>query len=114
VASVTATSLTLPATSLDEYEQVEGMSVFFSQPLLVTYWSLIGHLVVTEFFKLARYGQVTLADQRAYQFTYNNLPDQAGYAEHVANQPLNRIVLDDGSYQQNLDTISFCPHYPSR
>ena len=94
--SPTASSLTLPLTSLGEYEQVEGMSVFFSQPL-----------TVTEYFNLDRFGQITLSDERTYQFTHNSLPDETGYAAHLANKPLNQIMLDDGSSSQNPEIISY-------
>jgi predicted extracellular nuclease/endonuclease I len=91
-ASVTMASLTLPISSLDEYEQVEGMLVAFSQPL-----------VVTEHFNLDRFGQMTLSSERTYQFTHNNAPDVAGYAAHLANLPLNQIILDDAKTSQNPD-----------
>lgn len=91
-ASVTASSLTLPISSLDAYESVEGMLVAFSQPL-----------VVTEHFNLDRFGQMTLSSERTYQFTHSNVPDAAGYATHLANKELNQINLDDAMNSQNPD-----------
>lgn len=91
-ASVTAFSLTLPISSLDAYESVEGMLVAFSQPL-----------VVTEHFNLDRFGQMTLSSERTYQFTHSNVPDAAGYATHLANKELNQINLDDAMNSQNPD-----------
>lgn len=92
--TVAATSFSLPVASLDDFEAVEGMSVMMAQPL-----------VVNENFNLGRFGEVLLGDARQYQFTHNNLPDAAGYATHLANLALHRIILDDASTLQNPDPV---------
>ena len=52
------------------FESVEGMVVEFTDTL-----------VVSEYFELARFGQLTLtAEERPYQFTHANLPSVDGYA----------------------------------
>lgn len=94
ISSVSASSLTLPISSLDEYEQVEGMLVAFSQPL-----------TVNETFVLSRFGQVTLSDGRAYQFTHDNAPSVEGYAAHLEALALNQIILDDASSTQNPGVV---------
>ena len=92
--NVTPAALTLPVASLDEFEQVEGMLIDIAQPL-----------TVNENFNLARFGEVVLSDGRVFQYTHNNAPDVAGYAAHVADLPLNQIILDDGRTSQNPDPV---------
>lgn len=90
-----STSLTLPAptgTDLEAtYESVENM--------LITYAT---DLVVSEYFNLARYGELVLnANNRARQFTDNNEPDVAGYAAYLEQLESSRIILDDDNNNQN-------------
>tara|TARA_A100000171_G_scaffold52985_1_gene75012 strand:+ start:8091 stop:12812 length:4722 start_codon:yes stop_codon:yes gene_type:complete len=91
----TPATLTLPApagTDMEAtYESVESM--------LVTYTT---DLVVSEYFELARYGQLVLnANERAQQFTDENEPDVVGYAAFLAQLEASRIILDDDNNIQN-------------
>jgi predicted extracellular nuclease len=73
------------------YESVENM--------LITYTT---DLVVSEYFELARYGQLVLtANTRTKQFTDANEPDVAGYAAYLDNLEASRIILDDDNNIQN-------------
>ena len=90
----TATVVTLPATGSTEaeatFENIEGMIV-----------TIAGKLVVSEYFELARYGQIVLtADARPEQFTDANSPDAAGYAAFLADLATRQIVLDDNNSNQ--------------
>ncbi len=74
-------------------------------------------LVVSEYFELARYGQLVLtADERPFQFTHDNLPSASGYAAFLADLATRRIILDDDNNNQN-DAVSNGPDevypYPS-
>ncbi len=94
----TPATLTLPApagTDMEAtYESVESM--------LVTYTT---DLVVSEYFELARYGQLVLnANERVKQFTDTNEPDVAGYAAYLAQLESSRIILDDDNNIQNAPT----------
>lgn len=89
------TLLTLPApagTDMEAtYESVENM--------LITYAT---DLVVSEYFNLARYGELVLnANSRARQFTDANEPDVDGYAAYVLQLESSRIILDDDNNIQN-------------
>ena len=89
----TAASPTIPVSAVSDWERFEGMRVDFSQPLFVT-----------ELYNLGRYGQLTLADQRIYQPTHLAAPGTA--ANNVAaDNLLHTIILDDGSQEENPDTI---------
>lgn len=95
-ASVTATTVTMPVTSLDVWESVEGMLVTI--PMTLT---------VSENYTLGRYGEVTLsANGRLYQPTHLAAPGAPAQAVMAANA-LNRIVLDDGSSDQNPGTVIY-------
>lgn len=73
------------------FESVEGMVVEFADTL-----------VVSEYFELARYGQLTLtAQERPYQFTHANLPSVGGNAAFLADLATRRIILDDDNNTQN-------------
>lgn len=93
---LTSTSLTLPVTSMEEFEQVEGMLVSLSQPL-----------TVNENYNLSRYGELMLSDGRTYQFTHSNLPDPTGYIAHLAELPRNQIILDDANSNQNPEPVIY-------
>lgn len=91
----TAAPIDLPASgstrAADTFESAEGMVVRF-----------VDRLVVSEYFELARYGQLTLtADERPYQFTHSNAPSAAGYQEFLADLSTRRIILDDNNNTQN-------------
>lgn len=92
----TPATLTLPvpntfATVNDYYEQFEGMLVTFSNTL-----------TVSEYFELARYGQIILYEGgRPYQFTHNNAPSVAGYTAHLDNLARREVILDDINNTQN-------------
>ena len=67
--------------------------------MLVTF---VGKLVVSEYYWLARYGQLVLTTgSRPYQFTHRNLPSGPGYAAFLADLATRRIILDDGNGDQN-------------
>ena len=77
------------------FEELEGMLVNFEEELFVS-----------EYFELARFGQVVLsADERPFQFTHENLPSAAGYTAFLDGLAKRRIVLDDDNNNQN-DAIS--------
>ena len=95
----TAVEADLPASGSTRapgtFENVEGMVVEFTDTL-----------VVSEYFELARYGQLTLtADERPYQFTHGNLPSVEGNAAYLQDLAARRIILDDDNNTQN-DAIS--------
>ena len=105
----TPVDVVLPASgsSFDEgtYESIEGMHVTFTDTL-----------VVSEYFELARYGQIVLtADARPYQFTHMNEPSVEGYAAFLDELATQRVILDDDNNDQN-DPISDGPdeayYYP--
>lgn len=89
----------IPATGdIDDfYEQFEGMSVQFSDTL-----------TITEYFNYDRFGEIRLAEgDRPFQFTQTNAPDVDGFAAHLEDLARRTITLDDGSTQQNPDTLPF-------
>jgi hypothetical protein len=94
----TATLLELPAPAgTDEeltFEPLEGMLVQF-----------IDELFVSEYFELARFGQVVLTvDERPFQFTHTNSPNTPGYMAFLEDLATRRIVLDDDNNNQNAAT----------
>ncbi len=63
-------------------------------------------LVLSEFFELARYGQVVLTEgERPYQFTHDHVPDSPGQPPllpaFLADLNSRRIILDDDNNDQN-------------
>ncbi len=88
----TATSVTLPVASLNDWEAFEGMRISIAQDL-----------TVTENFTLGRFGEVALSvNGRLLNPTSVTTPGAAA----IALQDLNnrsRILLDDGNNQQNID-----------
>ncbi|MEM9651267.1 MAG: ExeM/NucH family extracellular endonuclease [Actinomycetota bacterium] len=77
----------LPAT----FESVEGMLVTFPDKL-----------VVSEYFQLARFGEVVLTvDDRPSQFTDGNAPSVTGYQAFLDDLATKQIVLDDNTTNQN-------------
>ncbi|MEM7113296.1 MAG: ExeM/NucH family extracellular endonuclease [Chloroflexota bacterium] len=94
--NVTPTSVSLPVSSLDDWEPFEGMLVEFSQTLYVT-----------EHFNLGRFGNISLSgSDRLFNPTHVAAPGAAANAVAAAND-LNRIELDDANTQQNRDPIIY-------
>jgi len=92
------TSVTLPIADVSQLERYEGMLVEISAGS--------NPLVVTETFKLGRYGQVGLsAGERLGQYTQFNAPSVSGYANYLADLQDGYIILDDGSTSQNPDPV---------
>jgi predicted extracellular nuclease len=105
-----AVDVALPIANVADWERYEGMRVRFPQTL-----------TVTENFNLARFGELVLADERQVQPTNvidpNDVPasgtttsGNSNVAAITAEQALNarsRIILDDGSTQQNPPTIPY-------
>ena len=84
-----------PTNAADTFEAQEGMLVTFPDTLSVS-----------EYFELARYGQIVLsAGGRPEQFTDANTPDVAGFAAFRGDLAARRIILDDDNNNQN-DMVS--------
>lgn len=86
----------------DFYEPLEGMLVRFNDTL-----------AVSEYFELARYGQIVLYEGgRPYQFTHTNAPSVAGYNAHLDDLARREVILDDLNNTQNapLGTTEFIYH----
>ncbi len=81
----------LPVTSVDDFERYEGMSVVFSQDL-----------VISEYFNFDRFGEIVLTTDRRLTPTAEFEPGPAAIAA-AADFLLNRITLDDGRTSQNPD-----------
>ena len=87
----------------DSYEQLEGMRVQFSDPLSVS-----------EYFEVARYGQIVLVEgERPFQYTHDDTtPTAAEYATFRDAFARRRIILDDDNNTQNAplpDGVFFHP-----
>lgn len=91
----TATSLTLPWASTTAAEAFEGMWVALPQSL-----------TVSENYNLARFGEVTLSNNRLMIPTQIALPGSAANAVAEANL-LNQLLLDDNSNVQNPDPVIY-------
>jgi uncharacterized repeat protein (TIGR01451 family) len=92
LAEITPTPITLPiAGDVNAYyEAREGMLVTFANKLKVS-----------EYFELARYGQIELYPERPRQFTEDNAPSVAGYAASLEALTRTRVILDDENNIQN-------------
>ncbi len=93
---VTPTDVTLPVTSIDDFEQYEGMLVRFPQ-----------ELIISEYFNFDRFGETVLAlpmagQDRPFQPTSVTTPGAAANALQ-AEILRRRITLDDGRSSQNPD-----------
>ncbi len=100
----------LPVANVSDWERYEGMRVRFAQTL-----------TVTENFNLARFGELVLADERQTQPTNVIDPNDAiasgtttsgnsnvaAISAAQARIAPSRIILDDGSNQQNPPTIPY-------
>lgn len=86
-----ASILSLPVTSVDDFERYEGMLVTFPQAL-----------VISEYFNFDRYGEIVLTSERHLTPTAEFEP---GVPSIQAAQEflLDRITLDDGRTNQNPD-----------
>lgn len=98
----TATTMSLPAAAPTNaeatFESTEGMIV-----------EIDSTMVVSEYFELARYGQLVLTEtSRPYQFTHTDAPSVSGYAAFLADLSTRRIILDDDNNDNN-DAISDGP-----
>lgn len=91
----TPTTISLPVSSLDVFEAIEGMSVAITQTL-----------TVNETFQLGRYGQILLANGRLQQPTNIAEPGAAANALQAQNN-LNKLMMDDASNLQNPDPVIF-------
>jgi predicted extracellular nuclease len=92
------TNVTLPIADASQLERYEGMLVEISAGS--------NPLVVTETFKLGRYGQVGLsAGERLGQYTQFNAPSVSGYTNYLTDLQDGYIILDDGSTSQNPDPV---------
>jgi len=90
-----ASTVALPAADSTRaeltFEPVEGMLATFSDTL-----------AVSEYFELARYGQLVLtASERPRQFTDAFEPDATAYAAFLDDLNTRRIILDDDNNIQN-------------
>jgi uncharacterized protein len=86
------------------YEAFEGMLVTFPSTLSVS-----------EYFELARYGQVVLREGgRPHTFTAVNEPTELGYINHQIDLASRTIILDDEDNRQNrpVDTPNTPYFYP--
>jgi uncharacterized repeat protein (TIGR01451 family) len=87
LAGVTPSPIDLPVGGVvdDFYEAREGMLVTF-----------VDTLTVSEYFELARYGQIVLFEGgRPRQFTEAAAPSVAGYTAHLDDLNRRRVILDD-------------------
>jgi predicted extracellular nuclease len=91
------TDVSLPMTSIDDFEAYEGMFVRFPQ-----------ELVISEYYNFDRYGEIVLAvpplgQTRPYQPTAVEEPGSQEAADLTLLNSLSRIALDDGRTSQNPD-----------
>ena len=92
---VTPVDVTLPVADTKALSAYEGMLVRLPQTL-----------TVSETYELGRYGSVLLSNGRLPLPT-NVAPAANGAAAQAAANALNRLVLDDGSNQQNPGTVPY-------
>lgn len=108
---IAVTAASLPVTSLNDLEKLEGMRVVFQQSLSVT-----------EVYALARYGEVALSangrlfnptnfvdpnDQPASGLTYTGTSNAAAVVAQQNANNLSRILLDDRSNLQNPPLVPY-------
>jgi hypothetical protein len=90
--NVAATTLTLPVTSLDDFEPYEGMLV-----------TLPKTLYISEYFNFDRFGEIVLTTERQFQPTAVFEPGSSEAAALALANSLGRITLDDGRGSSNPD-----------
>ncbi|MFL6213062.1 MAG: ExeM/NucH family extracellular endonuclease [Blastocatellia bacterium] len=84
------------------YEAREGMLVTFSDTL-----------IVSEYFQLARFGQIELYQgSRPRQFTEDAPPSVAGYTAHLDELARRRVILDDDNNAQEAYLTTSSPPGP--
>ncbi len=94
LAEVTPAPIDLPVAGVVDafYEPREGMRVTF-----------VDTLTVSEYFELARFGQIELFEGgRPRQFTETAPPSVAGYTAHLEALSRRRVILDDDDNGQNV------------
>ncbi|GAB7535861.1 ExeM/NucH family extracellular endonuclease [Burkholderia sp. 3C] len=91
---VTPATLTLPVANASAFAAVEGMLVRVPQKL-----------TVSEVYELGRYGSVLLSNGRLSVPTNAVAPAEA--KARAAANALNRLILDDGSNQQNPASVPY-------
>jgi predicted extracellular nuclease len=105
VPGVPTGDLVAATTAINAYfEPFEGMLVTFPDTLSVS-----------EYFELARYGQVILSEGgHPRQFTDENLPSVTGYIDHRIDLATRRIILDDTDNRENrpVDTPNTAYYHP--
>ena len=90
--SLLPTAVSLPVTTVDDFEAFEGMLVTFEQPL-----------VISEYFNFDRYGEIVLTSERHQTPTAIYEPGSPEQQQAVQAYLLDRITLDDGRSNQNPD-----------
>jgi len=96
--SVAPTDITLPVTSINDFERYEGMYVRFPQAL-----------VIAEYFNYDRFGEIVLAqplagETRPFSGTAIDEPSAPANARTLTNS-LSRITLDDVQSAQNPSVL---------
>ncbi len=87
-----ASILSLPVTSVDDFEAYEGMYVTFPQAL-----------VISEYFNYDRFGEIVLTSERHLTPTAEFEPGSPQAAQAAQDFLLDKITLDDGRTSQNPD-----------
>jgi predicted extracellular nuclease len=90
--SVAPTALSLPVSSLDDWERYEGMLVTFPQAL-----------VISDYSDFDRYNEIVLTSVRQIQPTAVYEPGSPEALAMAQSHLLSRIMLDDGRSTQNSD-----------
>lgn len=91
-------SVTLPVSSLDDYERYEGMLVRFPDELRVAGTH-----------RLTNFGEVLLRTSNVFQFTQINPPNAVAYDAFLDNIALSQVILDDdtnGSVQALVEDLN--------
>ena len=88
----TPATVTLPVTSVDDFEKFEGMAVTVTQTLYIS-----------EYFNFDRFGEIVLTTDRQFQPTATYEPGSPEAAALALANSLSRITLDDGRGNQNPD-----------
>ncbi|MFC5601084.1 ExeM/NucH family extracellular endonuclease [Deinococcus cellulosilyticus] len=87
-----ATPITLPVSSINDWERYEGMRLTVSG-------------VVTDNYLLGRGGSVKLADARIPNYTQVNEPTASGYTSFLDDMKRRIITIDDGMMGQNPEPV---------